>query len=65
MGIKDVDGHKLMYYPVEVATWKKTGAATPLHVEVGPTNRCQHHCSFCSVDWITHGVVRIDKDVLV
>ena len=65
MGIKDVDGHKLMYYPEEVAQWKKTGAGTPLHVEIGPTNRCQHHCSFCSVDWITHGVVRIDKDVLV
>ncbi|MAE81330.1 MAG: hypothetical protein CMB80_01250 [Flammeovirgaceae bacterium] len=65
MGIKDVDGHKLMYYPDEVAQWNRTGAATPLHVEVGPTNRCQHHCSFCSVDWITHGVVKIDTDVLV
>jgi len=65
MSIKDVDGHKLMYYPEEVATWIRTGAATPLHVEVGPTNRCQHHCSFCSVDWITHGVIRIDTDVLV
>ncbi len=65
MGIKDVDSHKLMYYPEEVAHWKKTGAATPLHVEIGPTNRCQHHCSFCSVDWITHGVVRINTEVLV
>jgi len=65
MSIKDVDGHKLMYYPEEVATWKKTGAGTPLHVEIGPTNRCHHHCSFCSVDWITHGSVRIDTDVLV
>ena len=65
MSIKDVDGHKLMYYPEEVAHWKRTGRATPLHVEIGPTNRCQHHCSFCSVDWITHGVVRIDTDVLV
>ena len=65
MSIKDVDGHKLMYYPEEVAQWKKTGAATPLHVEIGPTNRCQHHCSFCSVDWITHGVVRINTEVLV
>ena len=65
MGIKDVDGHKLMYYPEEVARWKTTGAATPLHVEIGPTNRCNHHCSFCSVDWVTHGKILIDTDVLV
>jgi len=65
MGIKDVDGHKLMYYPEEVARWKTTGASTPLHVEIGPTNRCNHHCSFCSVDWVTHGKILIDTDVLV
>ena len=65
MSIKDVDDHKLMYYPEEVAQWKKTGHATPIHVEVGPTNRCHHYCSFCSVDWITHGAVRIDTEVLV
>ena len=65
MGIKDVDNHKLMYYPKEVAGWVETGRATPLHVEVGPTNRCNHHCSFCSVDWITHGKILIDADVLV
>lgn len=65
MGIKDVDGHKLMYYPEQVAHWKTAGRGTPLHVEIGPTNRCQHHCSFCSVDWITHGKVLIDTDVLV
>ena len=65
MGIKDVDGHKLMYYPEEVAEWKRSGRGTPLHVEIGPTNRCQHHCTFCSVDWITHGKVLIETDVLV
>ena len=65
MGIKDVDAHKLMYYPKEVAEWLTTGATTPLHVEIGPTNRCNHHCSFCSVDWATHGKVLIDTDVLV
>jgi len=65
MSIKDVDGHKLMYYPEQVAEWKRSGASTPLHVEVGPTNRCNHHCSFCSVDWITHGKILIDTKVLV
>jgi len=65
MGIEDVDGQKLMYYPEEVSKWSKTGQGTPLHVEIGPTNRCNHHCSFCSVDWITHGKVLIDTDVLV
>ena len=65
MGIKDVDQHKLMYYPEEVAQWKSTGVGAPLHVEVGPTNRCNHHCSFCSVDWATHGKILIDTDVLV
>jgi MoaA/NifB/PqqE/SkfB family radical SAM enzyme len=65
MGIEDVDSHKLKYYPEEVARWARTGQGTPLHVEIGPTNRCNHHCSFCSVDWITHGKVLIDTDVLV
>ena len=65
MGIEDVDSHKLMFYPEEVSKWLTTGAGTPLHVEVGPTNRCNHYCSFCSVDWITHGKVLIDTEVLV
>jgi radical SAM protein with 4Fe4S-binding SPASM domain len=54
MGVRDADGHKLGYHPKEVAKWLD-GQGMPLHAEIGLTNRCNHHCSFCTLDWITHG----------
>ena len=54
MGVKDADYHKLGYHPKRVAEWLE-GQGRPLHAEIGLTNRCNHHCTFCTLDWITHG----------
>lgn len=63
MGVQDADGHKLGYHPDRVADWLK-GKSMPLHAEIGLTNRCNHHCSFCTLDWITHGNKNLASCVL-
>lgn len=56
MSIKDVDNHKLSFHPHRVSRWlDNNGDPMPLHAEIGITNRCNHRCSFCTLDWITHG----------
>lgn len=60
----EVDNHKLMFHPERVAQWKKTGDCFPLYVEIGPTNRCNHRCMFCALDWLEHGRADIDAKVL-
>ena len=54
MGVEDADSHKLGLHPHKVSRWM-TGEDVPFHAEIGITNRCNHHCSFCTLDWVTHG----------
>lgn len=63
MGVEDADGHKLGLHPQKVAEWLK-GEHVPFHAEIGITNKCNHHCSFCTLDWVTHGNKTIASDVL-
>lgn len=65
MSIHDIDSHKLMYHPDRVAIWMRSKEVFPLHAEVGITNRCNHKCVFCTLDWITHGKDDIDKEVML
>jgi len=65
MGIFDVDSHKLMYHPVEVANWLRFGNSYPLHLEVGITNKCNHKCTFCTLDWITHGKDSLSTEAFI
>ncbi len=60
----EVDNHKLMYHPNRVAEWKKNSDCFPIYVEIGPTNRCNHKCQFCALDWLQHGGADINSDVL-
>jgi len=60
----DVDNHKLMYHPERVADWKKNSDCSPIYVEIGPTNRCNHRCMFCALDWLEHGGADIDSKVM-
>jgi len=64
MSVKDSDSHKLMYHPNKVTQWLN-GEFTPMYTEIGVTNKCNHRCKFCTLDWITHGVDNIDKDVMI
>ncbi|MDO8517080.1 MAG: radical SAM protein [Nanoarchaeota archaeon] len=60
----EVDNHKLMYHPERVAEWHKNEDCFPIYVEIGATNRCNHRCMFCALDWLEKGGVNIDTDVL-
>jgi MoaA/NifB/PqqE/SkfB family radical SAM enzyme len=61
----DVDNHKLMYHPKRVAEWLENGDCAPIYVEVGPTNRCNHKCMFCALDWLEHGGADINSEILI
>jgi radical SAM protein with 4Fe4S-binding SPASM domain len=65
MGVRDADGHKLGFHPERVSRWKMgEGVAMPLHAEIGITDMCNHHCKFCTLDWITHGSKTIASSIL-
>ncbi len=63
MGVEDADSHKLGLHPQKVTEWLK-GEHVPFHAEIGLTNKCNHHCTFCTLDWITHGNNTLDSAVL-
>jgi len=65
MSVSDVDGHKLHLHPVEVSDWVYDGYHYPLHIEAGITNKCNHRCIQCTLDWINHKNDFIDKDVFL
>lgn len=62
---QDIDSHKLIYHPERVVEWKNTGDSYPIYVEIGPTNRCNHHCIFCALDWIKKGAQDINSEILL
>ena len=64
MSVKDADSHKLAYHPQRVSDWLRYKKCMPLHAEIGLTNKCNHHCIFCTLDWITHGKDILDMQVL-
>ena len=64
MNTKEVDNHKLMYHPKRVTEWLEKGDCAPVYIEVGVTNRCNHKCIFCALDWIAHGGKDIEKNAL-
>ncbi len=61
----DVDNHKLMYHPKRVKEWLEKEDCFPIYVEIGPTNKCNHRCIFCSLDWLEHSTQEIDKTVMI
>lgn len=60
-----IDSHKLLYHPGRVAQWQERGDCFPIYVEIGLTNRCNHRCVFCALDWLQRGGVDVDSEVLV
>jgi len=60
----DVDSHKLIYHPERVVTWYNTGDCFPIYVEIGVTNRCNHRCIFCALDWFEKDPLDIDPGVM-
>jgi radical SAM protein with 4Fe4S-binding SPASM domain len=60
----EVDSHKLIYHPERVAEWIKTGDCYPIYVEIGITNRCNHKCVFCALDWYEKEPHDIDTGIM-
>ncbi len=65
MSLRDIDSHKLGYHPERIAEWKKGGFCYPLHIEAGITNKCNHKCIQCTLDWINHKSDCIHPEVFV
>ena len=60
-----IDSHKLLYHPSRVAEWMAQGDCFPIYIEIGLTSRCNHRCIFCALDWLEHGAVDMDRDVML
>jgi len=60
-----IDGHKLFFHPSRVAEWMEQGDCFPLYIEFGLTNRCNHRCIFCALDWLERGSVDFDREVML
>lgn len=60
-----IDNHKLMYHPKNVAEWLKNGDCSPVYVEIGLTNSCNHKCNFCALDFMENGKKYIDRKVML
>src|SRR3989344_2676009 len=61
----EIDSHKLMFHPERVAEWEKNGDCFPIYVEVGTTNRCNHQCTFCALDYLEKGGHEIETGMLL
>lgn len=60
----NIDSHKLMYHPERVTEWLKNEDCFPIYVEVGLTNRCNHRCKFCALDFLEHGGHNLDTGLM-
>ena len=61
----EVDDHKLMYHPLRVGEWNEKGDCFPVYVEIGPTKRCNHRCTYCGLDWFPYSNDDFDRETLL
>lgn len=66
-----LDGHKMMYHPLEVArwyeardNWDQIKKIYPLYVEISPFGGCNFRCSFCAKDFLKYRPTRIEPEIL-
>ena len=60
-----IDGHKIFLHPKKEAIWDILGDCYPIHIEAGITNRCNHKCIFCALDFLENRGTDIDRDVMI
>lgn len=59
-----IDGHKLHYHPERVAEYIDNGICSPIYVEIGITNKCNHNCTFCALDFLEDDAQSINEEAL-
>ena len=66
-----IDSHKLMYHPERVTQWlqanhkwERIKEIYPIYIEISPMGACNHRCTFCSVDYLSHDTGKQKYDIL-
>jgi len=59
-----LDGHKIHLHPEKSAIWREIKDCYPIHIEIGATNKCNHDCVFCALDFAI-GKTDINRDVMI
>lgn len=65
-----MDSHKLDYHSERVAkwldteNWAKAKKVYPIYLEISPSGVCNHHCLFCSLDFMGYQKKFLDADIL-
>ena len=60
----DTDSTKLIYHPGREEEWLQKGDCFPIYVELGVTDKCNHRCTFCALDWVKKGHNDIDPEIM-
>ncbi len=60
----NLDNHKLMLHPERVCKWMNKETTYPIYVEVSLTNRCNHKCQFCAINFSQTEKVDMDTEVI-
>jgi len=47
---KRYGGSKIIWHPDKLKSFVEGKVTAPIHVRLKPTNKCNHHCAFCSYD---------------
>jgi GTP 3',8-cyclase len=64
MADREIDGHKLHLHPGRVAEWETEGDCSPIKMEIGVTDSCNHRCTFCALDSFIGDSSRLSPEVL-
>jgi radical SAM protein with 4Fe4S-binding SPASM domain len=68
MGSQDVyllDDHKLYWHLDRVLADRRGELIAPIYVEISPTDRCNHNCIFCGLDFVRGGGHSLDTATLL
>lgn len=60
-----IESPKLLHHPEWLKRWRKDPfSVPPIYVEVSPTGRCNHRCTFCAPELLGYPDNFLDPDVL-
>ncbi len=60
-----IDDTSLIYHPKRLVEWLEKGDCYPINVEIAITNKCNHKCVFCGLDWVPRTKEDLDTKILL